>query len=88
MDFNYKKLLLTAINTSLKAGQEILSIYNSDFLIENKADNSPLTIADKKSHEIITHYLNNNPAVEDIPILSEEGRNIPYEVRKHWEYRR
>ena len=41
---------------ALKAGENILSIYDdpaSDFEIERKADNSPLTIADRKAHEAI-----------------------------------
>jgi 3'(2'), 5'-bisphosphate nucleotidase len=45
-----------------------------------KGDNSPLTKADKSSHNIITSFLNET----DIPILSEEGRDILYDERKHW----
>ena len=41
-------LLETAIKAALKAGEEILKIYNdpaSDFEIEHKADQSPLTLS-------------------------------------------
>ena len=49
-----------AIKAAIKAGHEILKIYNnpdSDFSIEKKADNSPLTIADKASHSVIEKLL-------------------------------
>ena len=72
-----------AIRAAIQAGLEILKIYNNpkaDFSIERKADNSPLTIADKASHRIIETMLQKT----NIPLLSEEGKNIPYEKRKHW----
>ena len=50
------ELLYTAIEAALKAGREILAIYedpNADFHVERKADNSPLTIADRRSHDVI-----------------------------------
>lgn len=76
-------ILDLAINTSVYAGREIMRIYNDpsqDFGIETKADNSPLTLADKASHECIVKYL--EPA--GYPILSEEGAQTPYEERKDW----
>ncbi len=70
-----------AINTALFAGDEILEVYNNNnFDIEYKEDNSPLTIADKKAHEIILQIL----TPTDIPILSEEGADVPYTNRKDW----
>ncbi len=77
-------LINTAIQAAIKAGKEILSIYNdpqSDFSIERKADNSPLTIADKASHRIINELL----MATSLPVLSEEGKEIPYAERKKWE---
>ena len=53
---------------------------NADFEIEKKADNSPLTIADRKSHAIIAGWLADTP----YPILSEEGKKIPTEERQSW----
>lgn len=72
-----------AIKASTLAGAEILRIYNdptSNFSVEIKSDNSPLTIADRKSQIIITREL----SVSGIPILSEEGRKIEYDDRKDW----
>jgi len=74
------KNLKTAIIASIKAGKEILKIYNTDFEVEYKKDESPLTIADKNANEIIMSFLKNT----GIPVLSEEGRSIPYEERKSW----
>ena len=70
-----------AIYAALKAGKEILKIYNfDDFNIQLKFDDSPLTKADLVSHQVIDSYL--KPT--NIPILSEEGKSIPYHERKDW----
>lgn len=75
------QLLNTAITAALQAGNAILEIYHfGDFDIELKGDNSPLTRADTASHNVIVSYLETT----DIPILSEEGRDIPYHERKSW----
>lgn len=76
--------ILNAIEATLRAGGQILSIYNdpsSDFQVERKADNSPLTIADRKAHETIVEILKDTP----FPILSEEGKSLPFEMRSSWE---
>lgn len=78
-----RRYILDAIDAALCAGKDILSIYNdpaSDFQVERKADNSPLTIADKKAHEMIAGYLRNTP----YPLLSEEGKHLPYTERRMW----
>lgn len=76
-------LLTIAINAALEAGAEIMRIYNDpsqDFGIERKADNSPVTLADKAAHNCIVHHLEQT----GIPILSEEGAHLPYEERTSW----
>jgi len=77
-----EELLITAINASLKAGVEILNIYNSDFAVQQKEDKSPLTLADKNANDVISKILE----VTKLPILSEEGKTIPYAERINWEY--
>lgn len=78
-----QQLLKIAIRAAESASLEILKVYNSaDFQVNVKDDNSPLTLADKKSHEAIEKLLKET----NLPILSEEGKSIPYETRKHWEY--
>ncbi len=69
-----------AISAALKAGDEILKIYNdpnSDFGIERKADNSPLTIADRRAHSVIVETL----SPSGIYALSEEGKHESYNKR-------
>ncbi len=85
----YAQNLIAALLAAKEAGDAILEVYNSNFSVEKKEDNSPLTIADKRSHEIITKHisqLTNQKAYITHHILSEEGKDIPYEERKNWEY--
>jgi len=79
---NFKELLKIAINASIKGGHAIMDVYESDFSVEHKEDNSPLTLADKNCNEVIENILINT----NIPILSEEGAKITYDKRKDWEY--
>jgi len=82
--------MLSKINTkdivaiAKEAGDAVMQIYSQDFEVEYKQDSSPLTLADKKANDIIENGLNQLPV--SLPILSEEGKNIPYEQRKCWEY--
>lgn len=67
------------INAISRAGKAILDIYKGDdFGVETKADDSPLTKADRAAHEIIMETLQ----LFDLPILSEEGKNIEFSERK------
>lgn len=78
-----KNILIYAIRAAIEAGAKIMSVYTdpeADFEIEKKADNSPLTIADRKAHEVISAIL----ADTNIPVLSEEGKKLPYETRQNW----
>lgn len=70
-----------------KAGVAIMEIYQKDFEVEFKADQSPLTEADKAAHNIIEQGLKllDQKNETAIPIMSEEGKNIPYNERKGWE---
>jgi len=79
---NIKNFLLPVIAASLEAGSAILDVYNQDFTVEEKEDKSPLTLADKRSHEIIMSRL----VPLGLPVLSEEGKRIDYEIRKQWGY--
>ena len=77
-----KKDIICINNIVYRAGDAIMDIYESPIEVETKSDNSPLTIADKKSHAIIEDGLKN--IFPDIPILSEEGKSISFSERKHW----
>ena len=69
------------------AGEKIMEIYDDpDFskVVDFKADDSPLTLADKASHKIITEGL--NKLYPDVPILSEEDQHhVGYETRRGWD---
>lgn len=81
LNSNISELINLAIQAAIRAGGEILDVYyNSDFSVEFKVDNSPLTIADKRAHIVIVEILGQTK----IPVLSEEGKTIDYEERKNW----
>ena len=56
------------IDATIRAGEKIVEIYESNFEVEKKDDNSPITKADLESNSIIKEAL----LQTRIPILSEE----------------
>ncbi len=79
--------LFRALLAAGKAGDAIMEIYGSAFSVEFKDDRSPLTLADKNSHEIIEGLLRGGRAgCEEFPLLSEEGKEIPFEERRRWRH--
>lgn len=66
------------------ASKEILSIYEQDFQVFRKQDLSPLTQADRLSHQILTEFLAEH--TPQIPVISEEDEIVKWEERKNWEY--
>jgi 3'(2'), 5'-bisphosphate nucleotidase len=68
---------------AVAAGNAILNVYRSEtFDVELKGDNSPLTLADQASHQVIMSALEST----GLPVLSEEGKSVPYEERSKWAY--
>ena len=65
-----------------RAGDAILEIYRTDFSVDIKTDNSPLTQADLAAHRIIAAEL--AQLTPEIPLLSEESRPPSYTQRKSW----
>jgi 3'(2'), 5'-bisphosphate nucleotidase len=83
MNIPLQNLTHMAKNAALSAGQAIMDIYRSaDFEVDYKKDDSPLTKADQAGHEVIMRHLQET----GLPVLSEEGKDIPYGERKNWEY--
>ncbi|MBE5033850.1 3'(2'),5'-bisphosphate nucleotidase CysQ [Gallalistipes aquisgranensis] len=76
-------LLPKAYNAALRAGAVILETYShaEDYAIDIKQDLTPITLADRQSHNLIKEYLGQTR----IPILSEEGREMLYEERRGWD---
>lgn len=81
--FHLTNHLKTALLAAIEAGQSILEIYNRDFNVRYKDDMSPITLADQRSHDIIVAHLSDQ-INDKLPILSEEGRDIPFQERKEW----
>lgn len=75
-------LLLLAIQSSFIAGKAIMKVYGEDRLIVRlKKDFSPLTIADQAAHDVLMKLLEKT----QIPVISEEGIQLDYSVRRNWE---
>jgi len=81
-ELNLEYLCHNALSIARIAGKKILEIYNSDYTIEQKQDNTPLTTADLAADEIIRQAL--KELTPEIPILTEESEVVPFETRKHW----
>jgi len=82
MHKNLASLILPVVTIARHAGDEILEIYQSDFEVETKDDQSPLTAADKAAHTLICKELER--LTPDIPVWSEESATIPYSERSTW----
>lgn len=82
-DLNTRDVLEQLVDISRRAGLEILEWYEGDMGITRKSDDSPLTKADLASHELINAELSSR--WPDIPILSEESADIPWETRQSWQ---
>jgi 3''(2''),5''-bisphosphate nucleotidase, bacterial len=75
-------LLPEVASIARRAGTAILEVYAQEFSVTKKADSSPLTLADMRSHEIIVNAL--RALTPQLPILSEEASDIPFEQRAQW----
>ncbi len=70
-----------------RAGEEILKIYfeeQADWNVSLKEDRTPITEADRLANSVINEGL--KKLFPDIPIISEENREIPYQSRREYEY--
>ena len=72
--------LKIAIRASIEGGKEILKIYEKDFEVAYKSDDSPLTHADQNANTVINKFL----LKTGIPIISEENKQIDFDQRKNW----
>jgi len=79
---NYHQYLEPVIGIAKAAGEAIMQVYATDFNVEKKEDNSPLTQADLAAHNAIVNGLKR--LTPDIPVLSEESESIEAGVRNAW----
>jgi len=76
-------LLPELIQIARQAGEAILAVYESDFAVCHKEDDTPLTLADLKAHQLLMHEL--GKLTPDLPLLSEEGSPPPLTERCQWQ---
>ena len=75
-------LLAAVCDVALQAGQVILEIYDQAYEVIEKADGSPVTVADHRAHDLISEQL--APLLPGTPVLSEESSEISYQQRADW----
>jgi 3'(2'), 5'-bisphosphate nucleotidase len=75
-------LMAQVVRLAQRAGDAILSVYSEQFEVTHKTDESPLTEADLRSHDILLQGL--RALTPDVPVLSEEDSDIAFEQRRHW----
>jgi len=79
----YKSWIPKIVSIAQQAGHEITDLYHQKaYQVKSKLDNSPVTEADLNAHRIIVTGL--QALDPSLPILSEEGEQIPFEVRSQW----
>jgi len=76
-------LLPDCLDFARRAGQAIMEVYASDFAVQHKTDDSPLTRADLASHHVIVDSL--RALTPEIPVLSEESAAIDWDTRQRWQ---
>lgn len=83
MNHNRTQWMQGAVQIAKQAGDKIMAIYGSEFAVTHKDDNTPLTEADMAAHHCIEEGL--QTLTPDLPILSEESANIPFDERSQWQ---
>jgi 3'(2'), 5'-bisphosphate nucleotidase len=82
---NLYDLAQQVLPVAQKAGELILEIYGKeDFQVEQKDDDSPVTIADKTSNDFICAAL--EKLTPNIPIVSEERPVEDFAIRSQYDY--
>jgi len=75
-------LSVAVCEVASQAGQVILEIYDQAYEVIEKADGSPVTVADHRAHDLISEQL--APLLPGTPLLSEESAEISYQQRADW----
>jgi len=79
---NLTTLLKAVKDIALEAGKKIMAIYGTEFQVDRKSDQSPLTEADMAAHHCIVNALGK---LAGYPVLSEESAAIPFSERRSWQ---
>jgi len=78
------QLTQQALSIAHEAGQRIVKVYERDYDVAYKDDNTPVTTADLDANNFIVEALESLPNV--LPVISEESEQIPYAVRHEWSH--
>lgn len=76
-----KQYIPKVVEALEEASHKIMAVYEKDFEVELKSDNSPVTIADKESSKILVNEIQSF----GFPIISEEESIPTFEDRKQYE---
>lgn len=77
-----QKLVLDVNNIAQDAGNIIKQYFNSNYEVNYKQDQSPVTTADLAAHNYISEKL--KTLTPELPLLSEESIQIDYARRNTW----
>ena len=83
MALDLEALLPAVRKHAADAGRVILGFYDQPVPVDYKSDDSPLTAADRASHEHLMEAL--GALTPDIPVLSEESDPGDYAARRSWD---
>lgn len=81
-DLDLKSICHEVLNIAHQAGAEILKLYNTNFDVQLKSDQTPVTEADMVADQLIHRLL--NQLTPEIPVLSEEDDRVPFDIRRQW----
>jgi 3'(2'), 5'-bisphosphate nucleotidase len=79
------QLLAAAEDIARDAARVILEIYATDFTVQGKADNSPVTLADERAEQLITPALRR--LSPEVPVVAEEAASrgdVPHIGSRFW----
>ena len=82
MNIELETLVEPLVAVCARAGKAILDVYGTDFEVETKSDDSPVTRADLASHSEISSSL--AEITPELPIISEESGLAPFPERRAW----
>lgn len=73
-----EKIIQSIKEASVEAGKLIMEVFDTDFDVVKKIDDTPLTVADQKASDLIMKRLE----YIEFPMISEESQVPSFEVRK------
>jgi 3'(2'), 5'-bisphosphate nucleotidase len=69
-----------AMTAAKEAGEALLAYHDQQLRVEVKGDGSPITLADRAAHTLITNRL----AVSGMTVVSEEGTDLFLDASRYW----